>query len=183
MQSHPKLVLLIGAPSTGKTSVIDGLIELGYQCFEEVSREIVLEAREQGISHLFKQDPLLFSEKLLEKRIEQYHKARKIGEDFVFIDRGLPDITAYLDMVNTRYNPSFDDAIRKCNYDIVFWFPLWKDIYTADNERYEDLELSKKIQKALLKTYKSLKYDLVEVPKLSVKERVTFMLSYLQNHE
>lgn len=179
MQRKPKLILLIGAPSTGKTSVIDYLSAQGYSCFEEVSREIVQEARADGISHLFKEKPLLFSEKLLKKRLTQYHEAKTTASDFVFIDRGLPDITAYLDMVNTPYPKAFSDVNQKFQYDMVFWFPLWNAIYTADAERYEGFELSKRIESFLIKTYAALNYELIEVPKAPIQDRVFFMLSHL----
>ena len=39
---------------------------------EEISREVILEARKKGIEHLFVSSPILFSEILLEKRIQQF---------------------------------------------------------------------------------------------------------------
>jgi predicted ATPase len=181
MSKETRLVLLIGAPSTGKTSVLKKLSDFGYPCLEEVSREIVQEARQEGITHLFQSDPLLFSQKLLEKRMVQYHNAKKINSDVVFIDRGLPDITAYLDMVKTNYPVVFRNANEQLKYDQVFWFPVWKSIHTSDEERYEDFELAKSIQKHLIEAYSKLNYDLIEVPKLSVDERVDFILSNLEN--
>ncbi len=181
MQKQAKLILLIGAPSTGKTSVLKHLSDIGYDCFEEISREIVQEARQNGISHLFQKEPLLFSDKLLEKRKEQFYSAKQIDSKFVFIDRGLPDITAYLDMVKTSYPSRFTEANRLYKYDKVFWFPIWQDIYTSDSERYEDLRLATQIQHFLIETYSALGYDLIEVPKSSIKNRAEFMLSYLND--
>jgi predicted ATPase len=180
MQKNTKIILLIGAPSTGKTSVLKHLSDNGYHCFDEISREIVQEAKQQGISHLFQEQPLLFSEKLLEKRKEQFFSAQKVNSDFVFIDRGLPDITAYLDMINADYPSRFIKANQQFKYDKVFWFPLWKDIYTSDAERYEDLRLATIIQHHLLETYKALDYELIEVPKLNIGSRAEFMLSHLK---
>jgi predicted ATPase len=181
MQNEAKLVLFIGAPSTGKTSVLKHLSKKGYQCFEEISREIVKEARKEGITHLFKEQPLLFSEKLLEKRKTQFQLAKRSKANFVFIDRGLPDITAYLDMVNTPYSKEFKVANTTYKYDKVFWFPLWNDIYIEDHERYEDFQLAKIIQKHLIDTYSAIDYELIEVPKLNIEDRVSFILSHLKN--
>jgi predicted ATPase len=180
MQKKPKLVLLIGAPSTGKTSVINKLAELGYACFEEISRDIILEARKEGISHLFQKQPLLFSEKLLQKRKQQFFEASQSHSEFVFIDRGLPDITAYLDMAEIRYPITFTRANKKFKYDKVFWFPVWEKIYTIDNERYEDLNLALNIQEHLLKTYDALDYELIKMPKAGIEDRIEFLLHQLQ---
>jgi predicted ATPase len=179
MQKQPKIVLLIGAPSTGKTSVLNTLHTNGYKCFEEISRQIFQEARKQGYENVFKENPLLFSEKLLEGRQKQFISAKKTKAEFVFIDRGLPDITAYLDMVKTKYPQKFDQANQAFKYDHIFLFPLWRDIYSSDNERYEDFQLSKKIEKHLINSYIKLGYDLIRIPKIDVEARANFILSHL----
>lgn len=181
MHKNAKLILFVGAPSTGKTSTLEALSSAGYTCFEEISRDIVLEARANGISHLFQEQPLLFSEMLLEKRKQQYYQAKRQNTKYVFIDRGLPDITAYLNMINTDYPEKFNIANEELLYDMVFWFPLWEQIYTSDRERYEDYKLAASIQQHLIKSYKSYNYQLIEVPKLSVTERADFILSHLIN--
>jgi predicted ATPase len=179
MKKESKIVLLIGAPSTGKTSVLNHLNKKGYMCFEEISRQIFQEAKKVGYDNLFKEKPLLFSEKLLEGRQKQFEMAKETKADLVFIDRGLPDITAYLDMVKTDYPEKFIEANLNFKYDHIFLFPLWRDIYRYDNERYEDFELSKKIEKHLINSYTQLGYDLISIPKTDVKARAQFILSHL----
>jgi len=172
-------VLFIGAPSTGKTSVIEALKEKGYICFEEISRQVTQEARDEGIEHLFREKPLLFSEKLLEGRIRQFLSAKTLNQSPVFIDRGLPDITAYLNMINQDFPEKFNIANKIYRYDKVFWFPFWEDIYTSDKERYEDKTLAQNIENYLINSYKSLNYDLIEIPKLNIEDRLNFILSHL----
>lgn len=180
MQERPKIVLLIGAPATGKTSVLNQLKIQGYCCFEEISRQVVQEARKEGYDHLFKDEPLMFSEKLLIGRIEQYHNAQNTATKFLFIDRGLPDITAYLDMVKTTYPTEFKVANQQHRYDCVFWFPVWRDIHISDEERYEDFTLSQEIENHLISSYQSFGYELIEVPKSKIESRVEFILSHLK---
>jgi predicted ATPase len=169
--------LLIGGPSTGKSSVLDALMERGYQCFPEISREVTLEARRLGIEHLFLEDPLKFSEMLLKGRIQQFEDAELLSDHHVFIDRGIPDVTAYMDHFKQTYPDTFAEANTTFEYDKVFLFPIWTDIYTTDNERFEDLELAKNLQDALIKTYTNLGYDLIEVPKTQLQKRVDFILN------
>ncbi|MBB4117951.1 putative ATPase [Mesonia hippocampi] len=174
-------ILLIGGPSTGKTSTIKILKEKGYTCFEEVSREVTKKAQEEGITQLFLTQPLLFSEKLLEGRIKQHQEADKSKEPFVFLDRGIPDVSTYLDYKNTSYPNLFTQANKKYRYDKVFVFPIWDEIYLSDNERYESLNEAKEIQKFLLKTYQNLGYNLTEVPKLPIAQRIQFILNQLKH--
>ncbi|MBZ9779353.1 ATP-binding protein [Psychroflexus sp. CAK8W] len=173
--------LLIGGPSTGKSTVLEALSDRGYWCFPEVSREVTLEARQLGIEHLFLDEPLKFSEMLLKGRIKQFEKAEILYTQQVFIDRGIPDITAYMDHFNEDYPNEFVKANKNYRYDHVFLFPVWNEIYTQDNERFEDLELARNLQDALIKTYEDLDYKLIEVPKFRIHDRIEFILNTIKS--
>lgn len=172
-------VLLIGGPGTGKSSLIDRLEQKGYFCLHEVSREVTLEAQKKGIDQLFLTQPLLFSELLLKGRIAQFQEAGKTTEKMVFFDRGIPDVSAYLDYSKDDYPDDFVIANKRYRYDIVFMLPLWKEIYRADNERYESYGQAVEIQEYLQKTYTNLGYKLISVPKISVEKRMNFILQQL----
>jgi predicted ATPase len=133
-----QLIVLIGGPGTGKTTLINALIEKGYRCFPEVSREVILNAQKEGIDQLFLEKPLLFSELLLQGRIQQHQNASKETHDLVFLDRGIPDVVAYLDFVNSDYPEDFTKACEQFKYDQLFLLPPWEEIYQSDNERYEN---------------------------------------------
>ena len=66
-----QLVVIIGGPGTGKTTIIEELKKRGHCCYGEISRDITLEAKKQGIDQLFLENPMLFSELLLNARKEQ----------------------------------------------------------------------------------------------------------------
>lgn len=175
----PKRILLIGGPSTGKTTLINHLDSLGYNCLVEISRQVIKNAQKEGIDQLFLEDPLLFSTLLKDARIDQYKEANKLETDFVFYDRGIPDTVAYMDFIQQEYPQEFDSACTNFRYDQVFILPPWKEIHTTDNERYESFEQAIAIQEALLKTYKKYQYDPIEVPIGAIEQRAQFILSKL----
>ncbi|MEH6405830.1 MAG: ATP-binding protein [Leeuwenhoekiella sp.] len=177
---NTKRVVLIGGPATGKSTLLKAIEAKGYPCLEEVSRQVTKAAQEEGISQLFLTKPLLFSEKLLDQRIIQFEQAATFKAPFVFIDRGIPDVVAYLDYVGEPYPQSFLEDCTKYMYDVIFVLPPWEEIHETDGERYENFEQAQAIQEALLNSYRKLGYTPVEVPKMSVKKRVDFVLNYLK---
>jgi len=171
-----KLILLTGGPGTGKTTIIDRLMEMGYACFPEISREIISHAKKQGIEQLFLENPLLFSEMLLEGRKKQFLEAKAHDNHLIFLDRGLPDVLAYMHYIGDQYPTGFKKLCQEHIYTKVFIFPPWEEIYTSDAERYENYEQSKLIYDHLMETYKFFGYEVIEVPKICPENRILFIL-------
>jgi predicted ATPase len=171
-----KIKVIIGGPGTGKTSIIDELKARGYCCYPEISREVTMEAKKQGIDQLFLEQPLLFSELLLEGRKNQYLKALNEPHEVVFIDRGIPDVLAYMHYIGDSYPSFFDAACRENIYSEVYILPPWKEIYVSDEARYENYEQSELIHNHLVETYTKYGYNLIEVPKDSLDNRILFIL-------
>lgn len=175
-----KKIVVTGGPSTGKTSVIQKLEEMGFHCMHEISRDVTLNARKEGIPQLFLTDPLVFSQRILEGRLKQFIAASGIKEKIVFMDRGLPDVVAYLDCNEQTYGQDFVRACNEYRYDQIFLLPPWMQIHTSDNERYENYEEAVRIHDCLEAAYENYGYEVVEVPKLSVEKRVDFILENLE---
>lgn len=140
---------------------------------------VTLEAQKTGIDQLFLKEPLLFSELLLKGRIEQFNNALNENTNCVFIDRGIPDVLAYMHYIGDTYPAFFDEACKQHRYTKIFILPPWEDIYVSDNERYENFEQAKLIQNHLVETYEKYHYNLTEVPKADLETRVTFILNNL----
>lgn len=174
-----KKIVITGGPGTGKSSLIHKLQQKGYYCFEEISREVTLQAREEGIEQLFLTDPLLFSQKLLDGRQQQFLDAQAIDKDLVFMDRGLPDVLAYMDFVGDAYPEKFNKVCKTHQYHQIFVLSPWQEIFVQDTERYESFEDAIAIHHCLLDTYQRFGYQLIDVPFDSIKNRVTFILNAL----
>ncbi|WP_115463139.1 AAA family ATPase [Winogradskyella aurantiaca] len=174
-----KRVVITGGPSTGKTTLINSLKEKGFLCFDEISRQVTLEARQEGIEQLFLKDPLLFSKKLLEGRTEQFLRSYSIDESVVFYDRGIPDVLAYMDYIGDTYPQEFIDQCQNHRYDSVIILNPWKRIYSRDGERYETFEQALQIHRHLVDTYKHYGYALTELPEDSVNNRIQILLDSL----
>ncbi len=174
-----KKIVLIGGPSTGKSSTMKALESRGFYCMPEVSREVTLQAQKEGIEQLFLTEPLLFSEKLLQGREQQFLDSQKLVDNHVFFDRGIPSVEAYLRYAKTDYPPLFTEKSKQYRYDNVFYFPVWDEIYESDNERYENLEQAKEIEKYIYNNYLELGYKIIKMPFMAVQERCDFILEQL----
>lgn len=174
-----KKIVITGGPGTGKSSIIHYLESQGHYCLHEISRQITLEAQQQGIEQLFLDKPLLFSEKLLEARINQHHEAKSLSKDLIFLDRGIPDVVAYMDYLGTSYPSKFTNACQIHDYDRIFLLPPWKEIYTSDNERYESFEQALVIHEHLKNAYITYGYEPIEVPIGPVIDRSRFIIDSL----
>lgn len=175
-----KRIVITGGPGSGKTSLIEHLENMGHQCIPEISREITLKAQQEGIDQLFLEKPLLFSERLLEGRVEQFHQGATFTDRTVFYDRGIPDVPAYLHYLGTPYPDHFDKTCEIHRYDAIFLLPPWEAIYERDNERYETYEQAEKIFHYLHKAYAAYGYEVDHVPTGSLKYRSEHILHKLE---
>ena len=172
-----KRIVITGGPGTGKTLIINSLKKKGFYCFDEVSREIILQQNIKKGDATPWNNILEFSKMLLFKRKEQF---KNITENLSFYDRGIPDIIAYLNYKNiNNLNFEINNLTKKLRYDKVFFTPFWEDIYIKDNERIEDLKEAKNIGESIHNTYKNLNYNPIIIPKSSVNERTNFIINNL----
>jgi predicted ATPase len=168
--------IITGAPGTGKTAIINALIQKGYSCAEEISRDIIAEQIVSGGDILPWKNQIAFENHIANLRKEQYLNSSE-NKNY-FFDRSSIDCIAYLKANKLDITTKITQIIKQCVFNRqVFITPIWEEIYVNDDERMEDIKTAINIEKSLIETYKSLGYILVKVPKLSVSERVNFILS------
>ncbi|WP_191861021.1 AAA family ATPase [Hanstruepera ponticola] len=175
-----KKIVITGGPGTGKTSIINELKRLGHVCLDEISREVTLKARKEGIEQLFLTQPLLFSELLLKGRETQFSQANTLGKDLVFLDRGIPDVIAYMDYIGDAYPEKFVNSCKNHVYDMAFILEPWQEIFVSDSERYENFDQAVKIHHHLLNTYERFNYALMDVPFDTIENRAQFILNVVK---
>ena len=168
--------IITGAPGTGKTTIINALIKKGYSCAEEISRELIAEQLSIGGDILPWKNQIAFENHIANLRKEQYLNCSK--KENYFFDRSSIDCIAYLKVNKLEITNEISQITKECIFNKqAFITPLWEEIYINDGERIEDIKSALNIENSIIKTYKSLGYNLITVPKLSVKERVNFIIS------
>jgi predicted ATPase len=168
--------VITGAPGTGKTAIINTIKERGYSCVDENSREIIAEQIINGGEILPWKNQIAFENLISSKRAKQYASIPK--NEIYFFDRSAIDCIAYLKANNLETSTEILEAIKNYEFNSnVFYTPIWEEIYTNDSERKESIESAIAIEKSLLETYNFFEYTLIEIPKLTTGERVSFILS------
>lgn len=164
--------VITGAPSSGKTSVLKHLADLGYIYTSEVARTYIEEAGRSNDS--VRSNEAAFQRIVTLKKVEL--EASLDPNKQVFLDRGLPDSITYYRVAGLDPN----EAAKSCyrfRYKKVFLFERLP--FVNDGVRIEDASTSDFIQKWIEDDYRSLGYEIIFVPIMSIPERAEMVLNHL----
>jgi len=178
-KSSSRFHIITGGPGSGKTTLIEALRARGFACSVEAGRGIIQDQVAIGGRALPWHDPLLFAELMLSWEMRSYRIA-ELTDGPVFFDRGVPDVLGYLRLRNIPVPDYMQKAAREFCYNrIVFMAPPWREIFHPDVERKQDFEEAQCTYDALASTYGALGCQLIELPRVEVKERCEFILDHL----
>jgi predicted ATPase len=178
-----RFFIITGGPGSGKTSLLDALEKMNYKRSVEAGRGIIQQQVAIGGRALPWDDKLLFAELMLSWEVRSYQIAEQWA-GIVFFDRGVPDVAAYLMLSNMPVPRYVQKAIETFHYNPpVFIAPPWREIFTQDRERKQDFEEAIRTYEALVETYTGNGYKLVELPYVSIEERVRFVLARTGHHD
>ncbi|WCN79439.1 AAA family ATPase [Micromonospora sp. LH3U1] len=174
-----RLVIVTGGPGAGKTTLVNQLHRAGFGVREEAGRAIVRDQMLVGGPALPWSDPDLFDELVLAQGMRSYTTARDQGGT-VFFDHGIPCIAGYKRARGTAVPVHLDAAAAQFRYDpLVLVAPPWQEIYRRDSERWETFDHAERIHEAIVEVHKGYGYDLVELPRTDVGDRLRFTLDRL----
>jgi predicted ATPase len=174
-----RLIVITGGPGAGKTSLVEALAASGHAVRPEAGRMIIRDQQTIGGRGVPWVDPALFAELMLATDLRRHAEAAAAGER-VFFDRGVPDIAGYLALCCLAIPEHVERAVRALRYNrTVFIAPPWREIFTQDAERKQDFAEAERTYAAMAETYPRYGYALVELPRASVAERVSFVLDRL----
>lgn len=178
-----KLYIITGGPGAGKTTLLEKLSDNGFTTVAEEGRRIIkeqLSSNGEGLPWINKE---LFAELMFDASVKAYQKINQIsGTDPVFFDRGLLDTIGYLKLEKIPVPKTMDISAREMRYNRnVFILPCWKEIYENDPERKQTLEVAERTFECMYKTYLEYDYHVIEVPKVTVEQRIRFILDRIEN--
>lgn len=167
------LFVITGGPGSGKSTLIDALEREGFARSIEAGRAIIRE--QQAIDGPALRDPALFAELMLSWELRSFESARHLPGPVLF-DRGVPDVAGYLRLMGRPVPPHVERAAARFRYNRrVFIAPPWAEIFAPDAERKQSFDEAIRTYEAMVAAYTDFGYDLVELPRCSIAERVAFL--------
>jgi predicted ATPase len=168
--------VIIGAPCSGKTTIVAALASQGYATVPEVARAYIDRQLAQGKDLIsIKSDLLAFERRiLLEKvRIEQCLSK----ESLTILDRAVPDSMAYYQLEGLDLAEPLGYS-RSARYKKVFLFDRLK--FEGDTVRTENQMVSERIEDLIHDAYTFLGYNVIRVPVAPIPDRIDFILAHIQ---
>lgn len=174
--------VITGGPGVGKTTTINELQKLGYLIVPEDARRIIQGQIQTGGKGLPWKDKTNYARLMLEASIQTYLRITGQQSSKVsFFDRGILDTICYMKMENIPVSAAVDGLATIHRYNRkVFILPPWKDIYEMDNERKQTWHEAVYTFKKMKQTYLEYGYEIIEVPKDSVKFRCEFIVNQIK---
>lgn len=154
----------------------------GYTIVGDSARTIIQNRRKRGLSPRPNRNE--FVHETLRMDIDNFvEHAATPGH--VFFERSVLDALCGLAGVTPLNESELSTWLSKYEYfSKVFVLPPWKAIYVNDAERDHTFEHAEWVYDITREWYRRLgRYQLIEVPKVSVAERCTYVLEALANGE
>ena len=162
----------------GKSTILEGLQRRGVVCVPEPAREILAEQRAIDADGVPERNPMLFTQLMLSRAVQRHLDLQDHPGPVVF-DRGVPDMVGYAGIFGLAPGAFLRAAALYRYRPLVFFFPGWSEIYTNDSERKIDFRGASEFGDRVKGIYQQLGYQTLEVPRVSVEDRVEFIVNRL----
>ncbi|MCS4304125.1 AAA family ATPase [Chryseobacterium sp. BIGb0232] len=176
-----KLYVITGGPGAGKTTLINELNRLGFTTAPEEGRRIIKEqllSNGDGVPWINKE---IFAGLMFDASVKTFNEMMPIsGIQPVFFDRGILDTIGYLRLEGIPVPRKMEITAREMEYNKnVFILPPWKEIYENDSERKQTQEVAEHTFECMYEIYREYGYNVIEIPRVTVEQRVRFVLNAL----
>ncbi len=148
---------------------------------DEPAREILADQRSTGGKGTWDQDPSLFVHLLLQRSIDNYETARRLGRPVVF-DRGIPDCIVYAVRAGVDPGPSQEAAGMYRYHPHVLLIEPWEEIYETDEERVMTFEDTVSFSESLKEVYEGAGYVFDILQRGSIGDRAALVGSAVEQH-
>lgn len=169
-------IVITGSPCSGKTTVVKEMARRGFKCAPEAARDHIDSQLAKGLTLAqMRKDEMAFQSSLIgaKSAIEEALDPSEV----VFMDRAMPDSMSFFRLKG--FDPSeIMELSSRFRYASVFLFDRLPLEY--DGARVEDESAAAFLDKQLEADYRSLGYNVVRVPAMSVEDRVAMLLSEIQ---
>lgn len=173
------MFVVTGGPGSGKSTLIDALRCRGFASMPEAGRAIIRDQVQIGGTALPWADRARFAELMLGWELRSWHEASALAGP-VLMDRGIADVVGYLALCGLPVPAHVESAAKTYRYNRkVFMAPYWEAIFRQDAERKQDQAEAEATGRVMAETYARFGYRLFELPKVSVEERVAFVVEHL----
>lgn len=173
--------MLTGAPGAGKTTLIEAARAKGWAVGREAARAVIQVQTAIDGPALQWRDPARFAELMLDRDVQTHEQLLATG-NVALCDRGIPDLVAYGRIMGLSETDHFRRAAELYRYNrLAFFAPPWRDIYADDAERIEGWEHAQRIYGPLREAYSEMGYEIVELPKAPVEERLRYVVDMIAN--
>ncbi|MEH1123068.1 AAA family ATPase [Micromonospora sp. CPCC 206061] len=170
------LIVIAGGPGAGKTTLIEALRAAGYATAPEAGRAIIQDQVAIGGPALPWVNPALFAELVLCWDLRSYRWALR-HDGPVFFDHALAGMAGYYRLIGREVPAHVSAAVAAFRYGTrVFVAPPWKEIYRTDAERRQSWDEAVRTHEVVAQAYVEAGYELVELPRAPVSERLSFVL-------
>jgi len=172
-----KWYVITGSASTGKTTLVNSLLKLGYLTVPEAARVLIDKEIKKGKTiEEIRKNEAEFQKKVLDIKIKAEKKLPK--DRIVFFDRGIPDSIAYYQICGL----DIAELLKLCKEKTYRKIFMLEQLPVEKNyARVEDVDTINKIQILLRKAYSDLGYEIIDIPAMSVEKRLEMILSNIDS--
>lgn len=175
MPDADHLFVVTGGPGAGKTTLLEAARKAGLATVPESGRAILRLQEAIGGRGLHHVDPALYAELMLDRDMRN-HEAYARTDTITLFDRGVTDLVGYARLTGIEETDHIHRAAQLFRYNRkVFLAPPWRDIYVRDALRRQDWTEVVQTFDCIAGAYDDLGYDLVELPLVSVADRLAFL--------